>query len=75
MQAPPDIDILHYLVPAEWAKFEMKRNLSLAKDGRVFSAITGFPGSGEEPRFVEPPREREKRKGGLLSKLLGGGGE
>ena len=72
LQAPPDVDIMSYLVPMEWAKLEMKKNMSLAKGGRVINALLGVPVVGSEgPTFVEPPAEREVRKTGLLGKLLG----
>ena len=72
LQAPPDADLMEYMVPMEWAKLEMKKNMTLAKGGRVVNALLGVPiGNGGTPSYVEAPGEREKRKSGLLGKLLG----
>ena len=74
LMAPPDVDLLHYIVPMEWATLEMKKNMSLAKGGRVVNALLGVGGGVESsPTYVEPPQEREARKGGIWGKLLGGG--
>jgi len=72
LQAPPDVDIMAYLAPMEWAKLEMKKNMTLASEGKVIRALLGIPFVSENvPTPIEAPQEREQRKAGLLGKLLG----
>lgn len=58
--ASPDTDTLPYLPAIEWAKLEMKKGLTLAKDGLLVKAVAGvpfLPASEATPTITQPEKK------------------
>lgn len=69
--APPDVDTLQYLPAYMWAQLEMKKALSLAKDGLIVRSVVGapLPMSSEVKQLIT--EGVEERKKSIFDKLMG----